>query len=154
MIFIFTWIGALVALSALNLFDMEEMAWAVAVISEPALLDHARRTLLTWAEQVAVADSLRVEPRASAPDHYEEQALAMRAAAASPEEWVARFDHTLWFGSMFEYRYADPQTDRWLARVLALHNSRGAVDLLRQQVLRPDEWAAIEVYVHSDDYEP
>ena len=54
---------------------------------------------------------------------------------------------------MFQFRYADPVTDRWLARVFAINRSPEASNLLRQQILTPEEWSAIEAYVHSDDYE-
>jgi hypothetical protein len=128
-------------------------AWlkrAVAVVDEPWLLDHARRQLLTPAEQVAVADAFLTEPRSAARDDHERYAAAMRAEAETPEEWAARFAHTLLFGTLFDVRYADPVTDRWMARVWDLIRSGWALSLLRQQYLSVEEWAAIEVRNHEE----
>ncbi len=128
------------------------LARAVSVLDHPGLLIHARRSLLTLDEQVAIADAF--EPRRVARDDEEARARAMREMAATPEEWVARYGHHLWFRKPFELRYANPETDRWMASVYAVHESRSGPDTLRAQFLTPEEWAGIEAVIHSPDYEP
>jgi hypothetical protein len=128
------------------------IARATSVLDCPSLLDHARRSLLTAEEQVAVADELGPDRR-RADASYEARAASMRAMTATAEEWVARHGHTLSLGYMFDLRYADPETDRWMARVYALNRSPEASSRCRELLLTPAEWAAIEAHVHSDAYE-
>lgn len=140
-----------VALAPLAGSASPEWTWrAVSVLDRPGLLDHARRSLLTPEEQVAVADEFVPKERRLAIDSHESTARHMRSMAGTPEEWVARYGHTLVLGHIFTLRYADPVTDRWMARVFALHRSFEASELLRQQFLTPAEWAAI---VHSQGEE-
>jgi hypothetical protein len=65
----------------------------------------------------------------------------------SPEEYAARFAHTIGHCSLEEFRYSDPALDAWIARLgEILFRAEGAptVEELRERLLTAEERLAIE----------
>lgn len=65
----------------------------------------------------------------------------------SPEEWAARFSHTVGASSFGEFRYADPVLHTWIHELHAILGShdRALISRLRTQYLTAEEIRQIEL---------
>jgi hypothetical protein len=62
-----------------------------------------------------------------------------------PEEWAARFSHTIGCSSFDQYRYTDPEFDRWVQYLHAiLNSSSGDIATYRDKYLSREEIDTIE----------
>lgn len=63
----------------------------------------------------------------------------------SPEEWAARYAHTVACSSFDGYRYRDPELHKWihkLHRILRYHSNQ--IEAYRQQCLTEEERRRID----------
>ena len=61
----------------------------------------------------------------------------------TPEEYAARWSHTILCFSFDNYSYRDPKLDAWIQEFAAIMRTPGRVDECRQKYLSPEEMAAI-----------
>lgn len=81
-----------------------------------------------------------------APPDYESMAREMVAEGLSPEEYAARWAHSIWCFSMDDYRYRDEHLHVWIHALGAILFERpGAPTLaeLRERFLTAEEREAI-----------
>jgi hypothetical protein len=61
-----------------------------------------------------------------------------------PEEWVARWAHTVMASSFDTVSYPDPEMDAWVVRTHQLMRASDEVARCRRTYLTPEERAKIE----------
>ncbi|HET8578010.1 MAG TPA: hypothetical protein VFO18_13000 [Methylomirabilota bacterium] len=86
------------------------------------------------------------------PGHVE-MATELFSEGLSPEEFAARYAHTILCFSLDEVRYADPALDRWIGRlgdILFHRNGAPTVDELRERLLSPEERFRLECAERED----
>jgi hypothetical protein len=74
----------------------------------------------------------------------EEFAARLRSEALSPEEWAARYAHTVGSSSLDDYRYSDPSLDEWIRRMHAVLRSPSLLKQYRDTLLTQEERDEIE----------
>jgi hypothetical protein len=62
----------------------------------------------------------------------------------SPEEWAARYAHTVGCSSFDEYRYENIELHNWIHRLHAIFRIPGEIEKYRKQYLNESERRAIE----------
>jgi hypothetical protein len=67
-----------------------------------------------------------------------------RDGGLSPEEWAARYAHTVGASSLDGYRYADSGLDEWIQRVHAILTSPSLLKRCRDTLLTQAERDRIE----------
>lgn len=60
----------------------------------------------------------------------------------SPEQYVARWSHTIGCSSFDQYQYPDPTLTAWIDEMHRLLQTPGEVERCRRTHLTPDEYAA------------
>ncbi len=75
----------------------------------------------------------------------EEQANQVFDIAMSPEEYAARFAHTIFCSSFGDYEYSDPHLDDWIQRFhhIVLRHPE-LIDSYRRKYLTEEEISVIE----------
>ena len=75
-----------------------------------------------------------------------EFAASLYAEGLSPEEYAARYAHTIGCSSLGDLRYEDPALDAWIQHlhdILGRRNGAPTVEELRARLLTPEERARI-----------
>jgi hypothetical protein len=70
----------------------------------------------------------------------------------TPEEYAARYAHTIMCSSFDDFRYSDPRFDSWIQELHVILRSPGKVDECRQKYLTPEELTAIQEQIQSDQF--
>lgn len=87
------------------------------------------------------------EPGRDFDREYDERADAMFAwRRMTPEEWVARWGHTVGCCSLHRYRYRNPELGNWMRRLGELLTGdvdEEEIDRYRRQYLTRDEYARV-----------
>jgi len=81
-----------------------------------------------------------------ATEMMEDQASSMAREGLSPEEYAARWAHTIYCFSLDDYRYRDPQVQRWihsLGDILFARPGAPRLEDLRERFLTVEERDAI-----------
>ena len=73
----------------------------------------------------------------------EKFALGLRKEGLPPEEWAARYGHTVGASSLDQYRYATPGLDEWIQRVHVVLRSPSLLGRCRDMFLTAEERARI-----------
>ena len=85
---------------------------------------------------------------------YDEEAEAQFPwRRMTPEEWVARYGHTVGCFSLHRFRYRDAELGQWVRRVSELlslgSRGRGALDVYRRRYLSPAEYDRVQEEIAS-----
>jgi hypothetical protein len=89
----------------------------------------------------------------SAPLDLEERARAMFAEGLTPDEYAARYAHTIACFSLDEYRYRDPTLHAWIQSLGAIFFGRpGAptIEEVRQRHLTAEQRAEVKRLENED----
>jgi hypothetical protein len=70
----------------------------------------------------------------------------------SPEQYVARWSHTIMCSSFDQYQYPDPALGAWIDDMHRLLSNPDEVERCRQAHLTPDEYAAVQAEIASDEW--
>jgi hypothetical protein len=69
----------------------------------------------------------------------------------SPEEWAARYSHTVGCSSFDEYRYENPELHKWIHRLHDIFRRPDEIEKYRMQYLSTSERKAIEEELNDPD---
>lgn len=70
----------------------------------------------------------------------------------SPEQYVARWSHTIMCSSFDQYQYPDPALTAWIDEMHRLLRTVGETERCRRVHLTPEEYAAVEADIASGDF--
>lgn len=70
----------------------------------------------------------------------------------SPEQYVARWSHTIMCSSFDQFRYPDPALTAWIDEMHRLLNTAGESERCRRAHLSPDEYAAVQADIAAGEW--
>jgi hypothetical protein len=70
----------------------------------------------------------------------------------SPEQYVARWSHTIMCSSFDQYRYPDPALGAWIDETHRLLSNTDEVERCRRAHLTPEEYAAVQAASEDDEW--
>lgn len=70
----------------------------------------------------------------------------------SPEQYVARWSHTIGSSSFDRYQYPDPALTAWIDEMHRLLRTDGETERCRRVHLTPEEFAAVEADIAGGEF--